>query len=78
MDNFSFKRLYLQLDEATVSFNGDPDMVRSVECAMYTGSCLQLVTSNVLVLSSTNFLATIDGNLKCFLSEKRNYLSGFS
>ena len=30
MDNFSFKRLYLQLDEATVSFNGDPDMVRSL------------------------------------------------
>ena len=32
MDNFSFKRLYLQLDEATVSFNGDPDMVRFVIC----------------------------------------------
>ncbi len=27
-DNFSFKRLYLKLDEATVSFNGDYELVR--------------------------------------------------
>ena len=27
MDNFSYKKLYLQLDEATVSFNGDPELV---------------------------------------------------
>ena len=46
MDNFSFKRLYLQLDEATVSFNGDPDMVRAVIC--FT-ACMQHLPPAYLV-----------------------------
>ncbi len=37
-DNFSYKKLYLQLDEATVSFNGDPELVRFGACADTTGA----------------------------------------
>ena len=29
-DNFSFKSLYLKLDEATLTFNADPDLVSDV------------------------------------------------